>query len=129
MWVVSVPTSVMVSKRKRWWLNLNHYRNAHHQTLDKAKKEFTDIVLPRLVDIPHLAQAQLSYILYGPSEQLCDVANVCSIVDKFFSDCMVKAERLTDDNRKYLPQVAYGWGGVDRDNPRVDVIIEPYDPN
>lgn len=124
MWEVSVPITVQVSKHKRWSLNLNQYRNTHHQTLAKAKIKFAAIVHPLLIGIPYITKARISYILYPGTAAECDVANVCSIVDKFFSDVLVSAGKLPDDNYKFLVATAYGFGEIDRINPRVDVIIE-----
>ena len=124
MWTILAPVSVQVSKNKKFILNLNQYRNAHHHTLDKAKKEFAEIVKPRLVDLPVFDKIRISYYLFAGTAQKCDVANVCSIVDKFFSDCLTATGRIPDDNYDHLTMVAYGWGGVDRGNARVEAIIE-----
>ena len=124
MWVVSVPISVMVTKKKAFSLNLNQYRNANHFTLDKAKKEFADQVKSKLDNIPSLDKIRISYILYPKSQQLCDVSNICSIVDKFFSDCLTTKGIIPDDNYNHVKMVAYGFGEVDKLNPRCEVIIE-----
>lgn len=127
MWEISAPITVQVSKHKRWSLNINHYRNTHHQTLSKAKIKFAAMVHPLLIHVPYIEKARISYILYPETATLCDVANVCSIVDKFFSDVLVSAGKLPDDNYKILTSVAYGFGEIDRLNPRCDVIIESLD--
>lgn len=124
MWEVSVPISVPVSKNKNWSLNLNIYRNTHHQTLSKAKIKFAAIVHPRLIHIPTLKRARFSYILYPGSAHDLDISNVCCVVDKFFSDVFVSAGKLPDDNYKHLINIAFGFGEIDRANPRCDVIIE-----
>lgn len=124
MWVVSVPVKVMITKNKAFYLNLNQYRNAHHHTLDKAKKEFAEIVKPKLSSLPSLTRIRMSYILYPRTLQLCDVSNICSIVDKFFSDCLTTEHIIPDDNYNHVIMVAYGFGEVDKKNPRVEVIIE-----
>lgn len=124
MWTVITPTSVMVTKKKRFQLNLNQYRNVHHHTLDKAKKEFAEIVKPRLANLPQFQRVRISYWLFAGTHQKCDVANICSIVDKFFSDCLTAELKLPDDNYDHVPMVAYGWGGVEKGNPRVEVVIE-----
>ena len=124
MWVVSAPVRVLKNRKTKFNLNLNAYRNAHHHLLDDAKKDFAEIMKPRLIGIPSLVQIRMSYLLYTKTNQLCDVANVCSIVDKFFSDSLVKEGIIPDDNRNYVKMVAYGFGEVDKLNPRVDVIIE-----
>ena len=121
-WLISLPIKINVGK-KYFYLNLNQYRNAHFHVLNKAKAQFSQIIAPLLKDVPHLQQCRFHYIYYAPSKREVDVANVCSIVDKFFSDVFVTAGKLIDDNYNYLDQVTYSFGGIDCDNPRVDVLI------
>lgn len=40
------------------------------------------------------------------------------------ADCLVKAGILTDDNCEALPEVILRFGGVDKLNPRVEILIE-----
>jgi hypothetical protein len=127
MYVISVPISVPVSKKKRFYLNLNQYRNAHHFTLSKAKTNYHEIVAPSLRHLPKFGCINLVYTLYTGTEQLCDTSNICSIVDKFFSDVLVTEEKIVDDNRKIVLSAHYRWGGVDKHNPRVEVTIVPDD--
>jgi hypothetical protein len=127
MYVISVPISVPVSKKKRFYLNLNQYRNAHHFTLSKAKTNYHDIVEPLLKHLPIFDRVRLVYTLYTGTEQLCDTSNICSIVDKFFSDVLVACEKIVDDNRKIVISAEYRWGNVDKHNPRVEVTIVPVD--
>lgn len=120
---LSLPLSVQVSKNKKFIMNLNHYRNAHFHTLNKAKAGFADIIAPKLKALPKFKRIKLLYTLFPGSRVLNDVANVCSIVDKFFSDCLTKHEIIEDDNYKFLTTVSYAFGSVDKTNPRVDVTI------
>lgn len=122
--MISLPITVPVSKAKSFSLNLNQYRNAHYQTLNKAKKNFHVLVSPLLKDLPIFQNITMMYTLFPPSMRDLDVANVCSIVDKFFSDTMVHNGRIIDDNFNYLPQVTYKFGQIDKTNPRVEVCIE-----
>ena len=122
---VSVPISVPVSRNKRFSLNLNQYRNAHHQVLSKAKNNFQEIVAPVVRGLPQYDTVTFVYTLFTSSEQLVDTGNVCSIVDKFFSDVMVNCGRIKDDNRKIVLGSIYLYGEVDRVNPRCEVTIIP----
>ncbi len=122
-WQVHLPIKVKLAAKNYFYLNLNQYRNAHYHTLNKAKTLFTESVLPLLKDIPPLIKCSLQYTYYAPSKRDVDVSNVCSIVDKFFSDTFVEAGKLIDDNYKYLDEVTYLFGGVDPQNPRVTVTI------
>lgn len=125
MWVLSLPLSIQQSKTKVFQLNLNIYRNAHYQTLNKVKVNFQEQVAPLLKNLPPLQQVSLSYELYPQSHRLCDVANICSVVDKFFSDALVNLGYIADDNYQHVLGVQYLFGSVDSKNPRVEVTINP----
>lgn len=127
MYIVSVPYWVMLGKKKPkpFYLNLNTYRNAHFQTLNKAKEAFHDICKDRLANLPVLLQVALTYTLYTKTNQLCDTANICCIVDKFFCDSLVEYGKIPDDNYQIVKGVDFRFGGVDKSNPRVEVSIEP----
>lgn len=110
---ITVPTVVGLSKNKNWILNLNNYRNAHYLTLNKAKVNFKHLVSKEISKLPVFKRIDsIEYILYRDTHRLCDVANVCSIVDKFFCDALVEAKKLPDDNYKYLKTISYQWGGI-----------------
>lgn len=122
---VSVPISVPVTKKKKFYLNLNQYRNAHHFTLSRAKVNFHEIVAPIIKHLPRYDTVTFIYTLFTGSEQLVDTNNVCSIVDKFFSDVMVTCHKIEDDNRKIVLGSVFLYGGVDRLNPRCEVTMIP----
>lgn len=123
MWIVPLPTHVILPSGTRFSLNLNIYRNAHHYILNQAKVAFTEQVTPLLGSIPQLNHCSIKYTLFTPTKRLCDVANVCSIVDKFFCDTLVKAKVIPEDNYLIVNSVQYCFGGVDKDNPRVEALI------
>lgn len=127
MWTISLPLRVPISKKKFFSLNLNLYRNAHYQTLDRAKKNFHEIARELIRGIPHLEACSLEYVLYPATRQLCDVSNVCSIADKFFSDVLVSQGVILDDNYQVISSVDFRFGAVDKLNPRIDVTIRQRD--
>lgn len=121
---VQSPLSVEITKKKRFILNLNNYRNASYFLLNAAKKNYKQAVLPQLKQLPHFNKIKLIYVFYPNSRRRYDISNVCSIVDKFFSDALVESGHLDDDNYNYLPDVLYCFGSIDKDNPRVEILIE-----
>lgn len=123
-WKIDLPIRIPITKNVNFSLNLNAYRNAHYQTLNKAKVTFKQIVSPFLVSIPQFETCEFIYTLYPKTNRLCDVANICSVVDKFFSDAFVENGHLKDDNYTYLPKVTYLFGSIDKLNPRVEVLIK-----
>lgn len=124
IYTVQSPLSVEITKKKRFILNLNNYRNASYFLLNTAKKNYKQTVLPQLKQLPQFKKVKLTYVFYPNSRRRYDISNVCSIVDKFFSDALVESGHLDDDNYNYLSDVHYQFGSIDKDNPRVDILIE-----
>lgn len=123
MYSVTVPLMIMLSKNKKYPLNLNHYRNAHFRENHKGKELFQQFIKPDLLALPKFSQVILFYKIYPARKS--DVANIGSIVDKFFCDAMVETGRLEDDNLTVVKAVSYLVGEIDPKNPRVEVTIMP----
>lgn len=125
MWTIDLPVRVPISGNRKFSLNLNQYRNAHFQILDKAKKSFKALVTPRFQHLPFLTRIHIDYVFYAPSQQLSDLGNVVAIVDKFFCDALVEGGKIEDDNRTIVVSTSSRFGGVDKGNPRVEATVEP----
>lgn len=119
---IDLPITVQVG-RKNYALNLNFYRNAHYAILNNMKVNFTALIQEKVVDLPSFKSVDLEYVLYPKTKRLCDVSNICSIVDKFFCDALVKAHKIEDDNYQIVKSVSYKMGNIDPINPRVTVKI------
>ena len=121
---IDLPLEVFYSKKKKFILNLNNYRNAHYRVLSIAKKLYTDNLIPRLEDFGTFSEpVTLTYTYYARSNRRLDISNPCSIIDKFACDALVKAEILEDDSFNQIKAVVYKFGGVDKDNPRCELVI------
>ncbi len=125
-WSLDLPISLKlgVRKPKSVPLNLNWYRNAHFHELNNAKTHFGQLIQAKLANIPRLSegdQLTLVYTLYPRTRQLCDVANVCSIVDKFFCDTLTENGIISDDNYTIIPATMSKFGAVDPKHPRATV--------
>lgn len=123
---INLPLHVWVSGNKKFILNLNNYRNAHFQVLNKAKRLYADEVMAALCGArvePFNGGCLLTYTLYQPTNRRVDVSNPLSIIDKFTCDALTEIGILPDDSNKYIQSVAYIWGGVDKENPRCELEI------
>ena len=124
-----LPLEVFYSKKKKFILNLNNYRNAHYRVLSIAKKTYSDDLVEMIEkwdDIPRFDNpVDLEYVYYAKSNRRVDVSNPCSIIDKFTCDALVKAEILEDDSFEQIKEVFYKFGGVDKDNPRCILELFP----
>lgn len=106
-------------------LNMNHYRNTHYRKLNIAKEAFLNRVKPEVDKLPTLGCVRLTYTLFTPNKRLVDTANVCCVADKFFSDALVECARIEDDNYNIVEVGGFYFGGIDKENPRVEVNILP----
>ncbi|MBL1322187.1 MAG: hypothetical protein COA63_014180 [Methylophaga sp.] len=127
MYVITAPLFIQLSKKKRFYFNLNNYRNAHFHVLSDVKIGFKELVKDQIKLLPRFSKINLTYIVYPKTKRLFDIANVCSIVDKFFSDALVSGGKLPDDDYTFLPEILYRFGEIDKENPRVEIIITPTD--
>ena len=124
-WTITLPWKVPLSKNKDFPVNLNYYRNACFQELNKAKINFKEIVSPLLGSVLCMEACSLHYVIFPSSKRECDISNVCSIADKFFSDTLVSSGKITDDNFKVIPHISFSYGHVDPLKPRIEVTITP----
>lgn len=109
---VRIPTYVHVSKKNKKAVNLNVYRNLHHHHLNTQKKNFADEVKPLLRDKPRAERVWIHYTVFAPRNGRLDTMNVGSIADKYFSDAMVEAGKIPDDNQEHIVLSTFSFGGV-----------------
>ena len=121
---IDLPLEVYYSKKKKFILNLNNYRNAHYRVLSISKRLYSENLVPRLKGFNSFTEpVSLTYTYYARSNRRLDISNPCSIIDKFACDALVKAEILEDDSFKQIKEVVYKFGGVEKDNPRCELVI------
>ena len=118
-----LPLNVQISKKKKWYINLNAYRNGHFQVLNKAKILFKEEIADQVKKLPEMERIGIIYTVYPKTLRDFDVANVCSIADKFFCDALVEMGRIPDDNVRFIPEVGYRFGAHDKANPRIEAKI------
>ena len=124
---IDLPIEVYYSKKKKFILNLNNYRNAHYRVLSISKRLYSDNLVPRLKGFDSFTEpVSLTYTYYARSNRRLDISNPCSIIDKFTCDALVKAEILEDDSFKQIKEVVYKFGGVEKDNPRCELVISKF---
>ena len=124
---IDLQLEVHYSKKKKFILNLNNYRNAHYRVLSISKSLYSDNLVPRLKDFDRFTEpVSLTYTYYARSNRRLDISNPCSIIDKFTCDALVKAEILEDDSFNQIKEVVYKFGGVEKDNPRCELVISKF---
>jgi len=109
-----VHTTKSKTQKGKVIFNLNTYRNMFSLKNNKAKHMFKDIIKGKHLPLsfgsgPFL----LEYTYYHGNRRKVDVANPCSILDKFTRDAFTEIGYWPDDNIDFLKEVRYKWGGID----------------
>lgn len=121
---------IKTSSKKQTALNLNIYRNLHHRSHHALKKKFEDLAKTLLKDTPPLGRIRLHYSVCPKTKRRLDIANVCSVIDKYFSDALTANGIIEDDDYTHLDFVSFGFGGLaDQEHVLVTITeIEERDP-
>jgi len=115
---------------KKYWLTLNNYRNWHFQVANGTKINFKKDIEDQIDPLPDLSllwgRIHLRYTLFPPNRAKRDLTNSVSVIDKYFADALVELGKLKEDTCEYIPEVSCIFGGVDKHNPRMEVVIRPF---
>jgi len=109
---------------RKVYINLNGYRNWHFQISNKLKHLYCESMEEYLSKKKFNPPISLTFILYKSSKRRIDRSNILSITEKFFCDALTFYKCLPDDNDNYIQETIYKTGGIDKENPRVDIIIK-----
>lgn len=109
---------------KKYHINLNQYRNWNFIISDQIKKAYKDTAWSRLKDVKFDGPIGLTFIFYPPNNIRRDRANILSIHEKFLCDAMTELGCIPDDNDEHILWSKYITGCVDRNDPRVEILIE-----
>ena len=128
MYTIQSPLKIILGKTKsgkvkEFSLNLNTYRNAHFRTLNTSKHKYKIEIVEQLQDKPRYKRIAIVYKVFKGDARRYDIGNILSIHEKYFEDAMVESGKLPDDKADNIPMVLYTDGGIDRDNPRVEIIV------
>jgi hypothetical protein len=125
---VSMPLFVMMPRKtmpdKKFIINLNNYRNWQHHLNNQIKIAYKDIATPKLEGIKFFLPIKLTFTLWKGTLRKIDRANVLSIHEKYFCDAMQECGCIPDDSDEIVYSTKYITGGIDRDAPRVDILIQ-----
>lgn len=124
---VILPLYLSVKRKtklpKKYYMNLNGYRNWGYIVSNSLKSLYLEVVKEQILQLPKLDVITIDYYIYYPNKRLFDIDNIGSVTGKFFQDALTKLGAITDDNYQYIPSITYSFGGVDKDNPRIEAHI------
>lgn len=125
---ITSPLYVTLSRKtvkdKRVSLNMNTYRNLHHRVNNSAKKVYSEMLREQLEGLTINTPVEITYKVYKASNRRLDKMNVVSVVSKFLLDSITEYGCWEDDNDDYVKKETILPTQLDRDNPRVEIIIK-----
>lgn len=123
-YVITSPLYVYVG-RKKFMLNMNDYRNAHYQVLNKAKVEYKRLLRDEILQLPKMNVININYDVTLGDNRRHDGMNIVSVTSKFFLDALVEYGVLEDDNTKHVIHEEWNSRGVEKNNGKVEIYIKP----
>lgn len=114
-----------VSKKKRYYLNLNSYRNWQFHLSNQLKQVFKTSLKDTLEALPPITKpVKITYTIFYPTKRKIDIDNIGCVICKFTNDALVHYGILQDDNNEIVPIIKFMYGGIDKENPRCQVELE-----
>ena len=109
----NIPLQCNVSANKRFHFNLNQYRNAHYQVLNKAKHWFeTWVMLQNSKGKMFSCPVEIHYEFW--LKRKSDLMNYGAVVDKFMQDALIKKRIIPDDNVDVVKSLTFDFRGYDK---------------
>lgn len=128
---IVAPLFVMLPRKtkedKKIIINLNGYRNWHYIISNEAKKKYKLAIREQLRGLKYNTPINLTFKLFKGSRRKSDRANVLSIHEKFFCDALTEYGVIEDDSDEFIGETRYCSGGLDKLNPRVEIMISTGD--
>jgi hypothetical protein len=125
--IIKSPVMICLPRKtkedKKCALNLNAFRNWKHFTANDVKVQYSQAMEDQLAGIKFTCPIELKFTYYKAQNRTSDRSNVISIVEKFFCDAMVQHGCIPDDNDNYIRASHAYSGGIDKENPRVEIEI------
>tara|TARA_R110000850_G_scaffold204898_2_gene331137 strand:- start:144 stop:539 length:396 start_codon:yes stop_codon:yes gene_type:complete len=114
-------------KDKRYYINLNVYRNLHHLVNSQLKKAYLDAVRDQLQGLSIETPVEITYKVYKPTKRTLDKMNVVSITSKFLLDAITELGCWVDDNDDYVKTETILPTEYDKNKGRVEITISTVD--
>lgn len=111
-------------KDKTFLVSLNWYRNAHYHIQNTVKKYYHEVVTEQLNENEAIQGKYKVTYNYFYKNAASDMTNVTPMCSKWINDALQENNIVINDNVKYLVEEIHKVAGVDKDNPRCEVLIE-----
>lgn len=113
-----------IGERVKKMLGMNWYSNTGRYQRAKIKRDYHNIVgkiLPK--DIKLSSPIRTAYKVYYKNP-ISDACNIVAVIDKFLIDALQEYGVIEEDNVQHYIQSSWEVVEQDKDNPRIEVLIE-----
>ena len=111
------------TKPKRVYLNMNAYGNTNTFTNNEVKKAYLEAIREQIEGKVIHTPVEIHYRVYKQSKRRLDKLNVVSVVSKYLMDALVNLGCIEDDNDDYIKVETILPTELDKENPRVEIVI------
>lgn len=124
---ISIPLFVTLPRKtmpdRKYIINKNNERNWHFIVSNQIKQKYKENLERQLLYLKFNKKISLIFTYFKASNRSSDRSNVLCIHEKFFCDALTHYGCIPDDNDEFIEETRYRSGGLDRENPRVEVEI------
>ena len=110
-------------KDKRYYVNMNTYRNLHHRVNGMLKKKYLEAVREQLEGIKIETPCEIIYRVIKPSKRRLDKMNVVSVTSKYLLDAITELGCWEDDSDDFVKKETILPTEYEKDNGRVEILI------
>jgi len=110
-------------KPKRYYINMNTYRNLHHSINGRLKKLYLEAVREQLEGIKIETPCEIIYRVIKPTKRRLDKMNVISVTSKYLLDAITELGCWEDDNDDFVKTETVLPTEYDKNNGRVEILI------
>lgn len=111
-------------KDRKIHINLNTYRNLQYIVENQAKRKFKELMKPQLDGIKIDTPVEVTYQVFKGSRHKSDKMNFVSICSKYLMDAITEFGCWEDDNDDVIKTEIILPSVLDKDNPRIEVLIK-----
>jgi len=111
-------------KDKRYYINMNTYRNLHHRVNGQLKKMYKEAIREQLEGVIIDTPCEIVYRVIKPTKRRLDKMNVISVTSKYLLDAITELGCWEDDSDEFVKTETILPTEYDKNNGRVEILIK-----
>jgi len=105
-------------------IGANWLRNVHYHVKNQVKQYLAGLIHDQITEKFYIKNKYKVTYTYYYKNKRSDLMNVISATSKALLDSLQECECIDDDSVEYCIEEVSKVGGLDKNNPRVEIILE-----